>query len=603
LTRNEQKNEQMRTETIKKILESASTVFAAKGRAATMADIAEKAQISQGLAYHYFKSKEEIFATLIKQVADKGGGAAQRINQAQGTPGQRLTILITNMLEANRQNPGIAQIMYNALEDENTPADLKAIVQRNGKELQGAIRQLIVDGQATGEVVKDDPDQLLVALVALVRGLTKRAEMLDPKDAKFYFPEANIILRMFKPETEALDKQNKGENQRMNRKGVSYDVGRVMMGSQWRPKFDPKQVHRELEIIKNDLHCNTVRICGSDLKRLEVAAEDALTQGLEVWLSPEMWDRSQEETLAYLKHAAEVAEALRQRFPGRVVLSVGSEATLFQQGIVEGENFMQRLNNPTFWINILSGKHNEPLNAFLAKACCAVRQTFKGEVTYFSVSFEKVDWSLFDFVGVDLYRDARIKSVFDKMAKGYLVYKKPVIIGEFGCCNYRGADLLGANGFIVVYGMMNDLLGGKLTVPSPFAEMLKVIPKVDGHYIRDEGVQAKEIVEELAIFDSAGMEGAFVFTFVSPTSVYNDDPRFDIDLGSFSLVKSYPEKDTFKQIVAESAKQAKELGIDTAPDLSDKFANVMGKHGTTYPDMPWEPKESFKAVADFYAKH
>jgi AcrR family transcriptional regulator len=199
VTRNEQKNEQMRTETIKNILESASAVFAVKGRAATMTDIAEKAQISQGLAYHYFKSKEEIFATLIKQVAEAGGGAAQRVNQVQGTPGQRLTMLITNMLEVSRQNPGISQIMYNALEDENTPADLRAIVQRNGKELQGAIRQLIVEGQATGEVVKDDPDELLVALVAFVRGLIKRAEMLDPKDAKFHFPEAKIILRIFKP--------------------------------------------------------------------------------------------------------------------------------------------------------------------------------------------------------------------------------------------------------------------------------------------------------------------------------------------------------------------------------------------------------------------
>lgn len=203
MTRNEQKNEQMRTETIKKILESASAVYAAKGRDATMADIAEKAQISQGLAYHYFKSKEEIYATIIKQVAEAGGGASQRVNQVQGTPGQRLTLLITNVLEASRQNPGIAQIMDNALEDETTPTDLKAIVQRNGQELQGAIRQLIVDGQATGEVVKDDPDQLLVALVAFVRGLMKRAEMLDPKDAKFHFPEAKIILRIFKPETEA----------------------------------------------------------------------------------------------------------------------------------------------------------------------------------------------------------------------------------------------------------------------------------------------------------------------------------------------------------------------------------------------------------------
>jgi hypothetical protein len=25
--------------------------------------------------------------------------------------------------------------------------------------------------------------------------------------------------------------------------------------------------------------------------------------------------------------------------------------------------------------------------------------------------------------------------------------------------------------------------------------------------------------------------------------------------------------------------------------------------GTTYPGMPWEPKEAFWAVADYYAKH
>ena len=390
----------------------------------------------------------------------------------------------------------------------------------------------------------------------------------------------------------------------MNRKGICYDVGRVMMGSQWRPKFDPEQVHRELEIIKKDLHCNTVRICGLDLKRLEVAAEDALTQGLEVWLSPEMWDRSQEETLTYLKNAAEVGETLRQRFPSMVVLSVGSEATLFTQGIVEGENFMQRMNNPSFWMNIQAGKHNEPLNAFLSKACHAVRQSFKGQVTYFSVPFEKVDWNPFDFVGVDLYRDVRIKNIFDKMVKGSLVYGKPVVIGEFGCCTYRGADLLGGSGFIVIFGMMADYLKEKVAVPMPFAEMLKIIPKVDGHYVRDESLQAKEITEQLAAFDSAGVEGAFVFTFVSPTSAYNEDTRFDMDLGSFSLVKSYPERETFEQILSESAKQGKELvGIDSMPDLSAKFENVIGMHGSTYPDMPWEPKESFKAVADYYAKH
>jgi len=26
-------------------------------------------------------------------------------------------------------------------------------------------------------------------------------------------------------------------------------------------------------------------------------------------------------------------------------------------------------------------------------------------------------------------------------------------------------------------------------------------------------------------------------------------------------------------------------------------------HGTTYPGMPWEPKQAFGAVASFYATH
>jgi hypothetical protein len=43
-----------------------------------------------------------------------------------------------------------------------------------------------------------------------------------------------------------------------------------------RPIFDADVVHRELEIIKNDLHCNAVRICGLDIDRLMVATEDAL---------------------------------------------------------------------------------------------------------------------------------------------------------------------------------------------------------------------------------------------------------------------------------------------------------------------------------------
>ena len=44
----------------------------------------------------------------------------------------------------------------------------------------------------------------------------------------------------------------------MNRRGVCYDAGRVMGGQDWRPEFSPEEARRELQIIKNDLHCDAV---------------------------------------------------------------------------------------------------------------------------------------------------------------------------------------------------------------------------------------------------------------------------------------------------------------------------------------------------------
>jgi hypothetical protein len=63
------------------------------------------------------------------------------------------------------------------------------------------------------------------------------------------------------------------------------------MSANWRPDCSPALVHRELEIIKTGLHCNTVRICARDTGRLATAAEDALRQGLEVWFCPELWNK------------------------------------------------------------------------------------------------------------------------------------------------------------------------------------------------------------------------------------------------------------------------------------------------------------------------
>jgi DDE superfamily endonuclease len=64
-------------------------------------------------------------------------------------------------------------------------------------------------------------------------------------------------------------------------------------------------------------------------------------------------------------------------------------------------------------------------------------------------------------------------------------------------------------------------------------------PRLDRKYVREEALQARELTETLAIFDDAGVDGAFVQTFIQPLNAYNADPRFDFDMASYSLVKSY----------------------------------------------------------------
>ena len=81
-----------------------------------------------------------------------------------------------------------------------------------------------------------------------------------------------------------------------------------------------------------------------------------------------MWDKSPKQTLAYIIKAGKAAESLRQNYGGKLVFSVGSELTLFMQGIVKGKYLTTRIKNPTFMSHIKAGEHNKPLNAFLSKA-------------------------------------------------------------------------------------------------------------------------------------------------------------------------------------------------------------------------------------------
>ena len=163
-----------------------------------MADIAEKAGVSQGLAYRYFSSKEEIFSILFRQTMESAKEYGRIIKDLPGTSSERLERIVTRLLEMRKEKPGYYQLLYQMLSDIKTPKEIRESVTRRGILFRREMRMLLIEGQREGKIANDNPDQLLEAIMAAIDGLWRRLAH-DPQSAK-NFPDPKIVLRMLKPE-------------------------------------------------------------------------------------------------------------------------------------------------------------------------------------------------------------------------------------------------------------------------------------------------------------------------------------------------------------------------------------------------------------------
>ena len=199
LPRTEQANRQIREETKEKILAAAKEVFARKGKAAKMSDVASEAGVSPGLAYHYFPSKDAIFLALVRQSIRPADELLAIVQRIPGTPRDRLKLIVTAMLERRREDPEFYLFFYQAMTSDSLPTDLREQIERQSLFFREFMLGLIGEGQATGEIANDAPDKLVSALLACIDGLSRVAQ-LSPEDVEKQMPDAGIILRVLGPE-------------------------------------------------------------------------------------------------------------------------------------------------------------------------------------------------------------------------------------------------------------------------------------------------------------------------------------------------------------------------------------------------------------------
>lgn len=228
----------------------------------------------------------------------------------------------------------------------------------------------------------------------------------------------------------------------MRGKGMTYDTGFVQNGRTSRENFDPAVVARELAIIRDDLHCTAVQLTGALPERLELAARAAAELGLEVWFSPYPIDMTADEILALFADCAARAEQVR-RTGAEVVFVTGVELTIMNRGFLPGDSINERLG---LLLSEPDGRQerlravSDRLDAFLTDAVAAVRARFHGRITYAAIPFERIDWSRFDIMSVELIRTAQVADQYQDGVRSLVAQGKPVAITGFGSTAWRGAN-------------------------------------------------------------------------------------------------------------------------------------------------------------------
>ena len=192
--------ESMREATRQKIETAALPLFARKGLSVTISEIAQAAEISKGLLYNHYPSKEALIAELLRQAITISALGINDVAMTENTAAvkiEQIAVMICEMLTTDN-HPGTHYFMFMIqvglgkfpMQEAAYSAALPNPIE--------SLAQIITTGQADGTVVDGDPIQLAILFWATVQGLCcyVMSNMAIPICSKAI---ANILLKGNRP--------------------------------------------------------------------------------------------------------------------------------------------------------------------------------------------------------------------------------------------------------------------------------------------------------------------------------------------------------------------------------------------------------------------
>ncbi len=196
--RNQELNQKMKDERREQILSKALVLFATKGLSATkIADIASASGMSQGLLYHYYKSKEDIFVELIRHAFEQMNTASLELEKLPLPPQEKIKLAIEKLLQGLADNDDTGHyhlLIAIATASEAIPDEAKTIIQKENQIPYEVMTRIIMEGQKDGSIKNYAAEDLALVFWTSIKGL---AIHKAAQGKKFKMPATDILMNMF----------------------------------------------------------------------------------------------------------------------------------------------------------------------------------------------------------------------------------------------------------------------------------------------------------------------------------------------------------------------------------------------------------------------
>ncbi|CAG9622430.1 TetR/AcrR family transcriptional regulator [Sutcliffiella rhizosphaerae] len=167
---NDKQLEQIKIERKIQIMTAALRVFSDNGIKLTkISMIAKEAGISHGLLYHYFRSKDEVLHTSLEWAMSGTDELFQSLDN-QFSPLEKIKQF--TLIAFSVRNSDVFRIVQHITRtDYPVPESTKTLIHKTGQRYIEFLYPLIIAGQQAGEIIEEEPHELLDLFLTVISGL------------------------------------------------------------------------------------------------------------------------------------------------------------------------------------------------------------------------------------------------------------------------------------------------------------------------------------------------------------------------------------------------------------------------------------------------